>query len=300
LQKQAKVRGIHLPLFPRETVLEPLDRAGALSPLAFCQTNSSGVTTWLHPDPDCYVWREENDFVPWGKHAWQPPWRDGHPIIAECFSPWQMLYLREATEGQLVPVDARSLLDDERLANDREWLEHQARGRVARWERLDEDWRSLIKLLTALQWRFLPYRTGRSILLHDSSNPSERVDQMEIAHREFDPAGVLETFELELDDLARLHFTIADAGHRLDPTPSLYELMDAAPRKRTDLLRGDALLARDYYDAAFLLRGLYYLATDEWLPEPDELKPEHTVEAWQRLGFRSLEEASERLEQEDA
>lgn len=282
LRKQAKARGIHLPLFPQRQVLEPLDQAGAFSPLAFCQTNSSGVQTWLRPDPDLYLWREAHAFAPWEDRAWQPPWRDGHPIVAECYSPWQLLYLRDAVDELSVPVDARVLLDQHSLERDREGLELQARGRLARWRKLDDDWRSLIKLLVALQSRFLPYRTGKTILLHDADGSNERIDPTEIARRDFDPKAILHAFHLELDELAHLHFSIAEDGRRLDPTPSWYELLDAAPRERTDLLRNDALLARDFYDAAFLLRGLYYLATDEWLPEPDQLEPEPTVEAWER------------------
>jgi hypothetical protein len=76
---------------------------------------------------------------------------------------------------------------------------------------------------------------------------------------------------MSLDGLAQLHATVAEAGRRLDPLPRWFRLAEAAPRTVTDELRGAALQARDCYDAAYLLRGLYYLATERWLPRADEL-----------------------------
>lgn len=283
LRGLAQARGVYLPLFPRGDVLEPLDQAGALSPVAFRQTNYSGERTWLHPDPDELVWREQRDPERWDNHAWQPPWRDDPPVISECYSPWQLLYLADAVEGLDVHVDARSLLDDQRFAREADGLRLQAADRLAHWRELDAAWQPFLKLLVALQPRLWPYRAGRTTLLVDmSSTPPARVDPLEQARETFDARGVLDRFEIDLESLAWLHYHAAGDAQRLDPAPHLYRLLDAAPRKRTDLLRGEALRARDLYDAASLLRGLYYLATDQWLPGPDELDTDGTVEEWQR------------------
>ena len=89
-------------------------------------------------------------------------------------------------------------------------------------------------------------------------------------------------FELSLDDVATLHLEVAERGSRLDPMPRWHRLTEAAPRKVTDDLRGSALQSRDFYDAAYLLRGLYYLATTRWLPRPDELDDYGTVSEHRR------------------
>lgn len=292
LRELAQERGLSLQLFPRREVLEPLDAADAFSPIAFRQTNYSGETTWLRPDPLELTWREEHQAQAWDTHAWQPSWRDDPGIVTECYSPWQLLYVRDAVEGLDLPVDARSILDKSLLDRERERLTLQAQGRLDRWRRLDEAWRPFIKLLVALQTRLWPYRAGRAVLLADTAtDPPERIDPVERAVATFEPHAVMDRFGLDLEELAWLHYHVAEAGHRLDPAPHLYRLLDAAPRKRTDRLRGDAMRARDLYDAAFLLRGLYYLATESWLPEPDELDPRDTVDAWHH---RHLPRAGER------
>jgi len=73
LRKAALARGLSLPLFPRRTVLEPLDRLGLFSPVGFLQTNYTPETTWLHPDADFVVWREERNPEPWNLHALSCP-----------------------------------------------------------------------------------------------------------------------------------------------------------------------------------------------------------------------------------
>jgi hypothetical protein len=295
LRDLAQARRIRLPLFPRRDVLEPLDAHGALAPIAFRQTNYSAETTWLHPDPRELMWREERHAEPWEAFAWDPPWRGDPGIVSECYSPWQMLYLRDAIEGLDVAVNARSLIDARRLEREMDGLRSQAEVRLTRWGALDEAWRPFVKLLIALQPRFWPYRSGRTTLLHDSgTSPPAEVDPLEYAHETFDATQMLERFELAVDDLAWLHYHVASDARRLDPVGHLHTLLDAAPRKRTDLMTGDALQARDLYDAAYLLRGLYYLVTGERLPTPDQLDNEHTVEEWERRHLPRPEQPSPR------
>ncbi len=295
LRDLARARRIHLPLFPRKEVLEPLDAAGAFAPIAFRQTNYSAETTWLHPDPRELVWREERHAEPWDAFAWDPPWRGDPGIVSECYSPWQLLYLRDAVESLDVAVNARSMTDAGRLELAIDGLRSQAEGRLARWGALDEAWRPFTKLLIALQARVWPYRSGRTTLLHDSrTSPPADVDPLQNAHETFDATQVLQRFELDLESLAWLHYHVASDARRLDPVGYLYALLDAAPRKRTDLMSGDALQARDLYDAAYLLRGLYYLATGDRLPKPDQLDTEHTVEAWERRHLPRPEQSGPR------
>ena len=97
LRKAARARGVSLPLFPRREVLEPLDRAGGFSPIGFLRTNYTPETTWVHPDPDLMVWREEQTFHAWETHGWRFA-EDRHVNVSERYSPWQLLYLSEALD----------------------------------------------------------------------------------------------------------------------------------------------------------------------------------------------------------
>jgi hypothetical protein len=271
LRKLAIARGIDLRLSARQ-VLEPLDLIDAFSPIAFRQTNFSGETTWLRPDPSDFAWREEHQPRSWSTHAWQPPWRGDPGIVSECYSPWQILYLHRAFAELKVSIDASQVRETALFDQQRSMVELRAQGNLDRLRRLDERWRPLVKLLVALQPRFWPYRSGRTTLLSDDSfNPPRRVDPLKRAHETFDAGDLLERFGLTLDAVAWLHYDVASFAQRRDPAPHLYRLLTLTPRSRTDLLRGDALRARDLYDAAFLLRGFYYASTDQWLPLPDEL-----------------------------
>lgn len=272
LAKAAAERGIVLPYFRRTEVLEELDRNGAFSPIAFSLRSFSDETTYMHPDPSRLVWREERHCEPWIEHG-VDTWREGVVDVADQYSPWQLLYLGEAYEGRTV---ALAVEETQALARgDREALVHFRRrldARRAQRATLDVAWRPFVKLLVALQPRLWPFRSGRTTLLYDRRGDRlARLDPLKAAVEEFDAHAVLSRFGLDLDGLARLHAEVARAGLQVDPTASWAALTEAAPRKRTDLFRGASLRARDLYDAAFMLRGLYLLATDRPLPTPDEL-----------------------------
>jgi hypothetical protein len=282
LRKEAAKRGISLPLFPRKEALEPLDAVGALCPIGFRQTNYTAETTWIRPDPDMVVWREQRNFQQWDAYAWRHE-HDLLPNVSELYSPWQLLYVADAVDGQqlIVSVDQVLRLDD---VHQRRELERAAEYRRHRRTVLDDQWRPVLKLLVVLQPRVWPFRVGRTTLVYDPDAPAPegRVDPLELAVENFDPHATLRRFNLTLDSLAELHLAFAQAARAVDPAPHWYRLEEAAPRPRTDLLRGDALRARDLYDACFLLRGLYFLATGRRLPEPDEIDNVHTVEQWRR------------------
>jgi len=277
LRKAALARGLSLPLFPRRTVLEPLDRLGLFSPVGFLQTNYTPETTWLHPDADFVVWREERNPEHWNLHAFELPW-EGHPVLSERYTPWQLLYLGRvldiATYGLPHPNAFATHL---RIRPPDDWVEYRVRAAGD----LDEAWRPTIKLLIALQSRFWAYRKNRVTLLHTEGHEGELIDPVEVAERTFDPAALLKRFELGLTDLAGLHWSFLDAAYRLDPAPQLQRILALAPRSTTDKLRGEALRARDLYDAAFMLRRLYHSVTGDWLPASPE--PEaSTVDANRR------------------
>jgi hypothetical protein len=286
LREAALKRGLTMPLFPRRDCLEPLDRLGAFSPIGFLQTNYTLETTWLNPDPELMVWREERQFEPWGRYGWQL-WDDGITNVSERYSPWQLLYLADALEAQDGHVSLRWI---EQVQDDpSECLAEQRAATEARVRSLDEEWRPTVKLLISLQPRLWSYRRGRTVLLHEPGVP-EHVDPLPRVIETFDARAVLRRFELSLDELAQLHLELADTGRRLDPAPRWYRLAEAAPRKVTDDLRGVALRARDFYDACYMLRGLYYLATNRWLPRADEIHDDRTVYEYRR---RHLPRASQ-------
>jgi hypothetical protein len=266
LRDAARLRDIALDQ-PARQQLVSLDRIGAFCPVAFSQANYDVETTWLDPDPEYMHWREERHFEPWKNHAWIAPvskslW------VSEQYTPWQLLYLEDAltVDGEHMPPSdpAANPSDDPHAA--------QASIKQTALKTLDERWRPAIKLLVALQTRLWPYRKQRTTLLRrEGDTQAEHVDPLDIEAARFVPRQVLEDFGLDLDGLALLHAEFAGAAMKLDPLPGWYRLSELAPRTQTDALRGSALRARDLHDASYLLRLLYHLATDRWLPRDDEL-----------------------------
>jgi hypothetical protein len=98
LREAAINRGLGLPLFPRHDCLEPLDRAGGFSPIGFLQTSFTPETTWLNPDPQLMIWREERHFQAWDHHGWYLR-HERHINVNERYSPWQLLYLADALDA---------------------------------------------------------------------------------------------------------------------------------------------------------------------------------------------------------
>lgn len=261
LREAAAVRGLDLPLFPRRAVLEPLDRLGLLSPVGFRQTNYTVETTHLQPDPDSVVWREERHAEHWNLHAFALPWGD-HPVLNELYVDWQLLYLPDVLDVSVYRFPATNAFSPDRSVNPpTDWI--RARRHIA--QNLDEAWRPTIKLLIALQSRFWAFRKNKVTLFHDPSS-GELIDPVDRAIKTFDGLALLQRFGTSLDDLARLHWTLLEAAAKLDPTPHLQGLLALSARRQTDQLRGEGLRARDFYDAAFLLRRLYHDVTGDWLP----------------------------------
>lgn len=276
LHEAAVARGIALPPFPRNSVLEPLDHAGGLRPIGFLQTNYTPETTWLYPDPNLMLWSEELSPDSWDARGWR--FSDDRILnVSERYSPWQLLYLPDALDGLDPQISIRHLQGTDVTGI----IARRAASAASALAVLDDQWQPFIKLLIALQSRLWPYRRQSTTLLHEPGQP-EHVDPLERAATTFQPASLLARFELSLDDVAQLHLGVSEAAREVDPMPRWHRLSEAAPRKVTDEARGAALRARDLYDAAYLLRGLYFLATESWLPRSDEVGQASTVAGYQR------------------
>jgi hypothetical protein len=274
LSRAAYARGLSLPSQHRREILERLDREGALWPVGFLQINYTPEATWLHPRPELMRWREEGHPEPWQTHAWDV---DGFEV-SERYSPWQLLYLGDALAGAHVTIPAAELL---RATGPSDLVVRAARYRLDEHRQLDEHWRPLVKLLAAVQPRFWGLRSGWSKQVStETESGLVSVNTADHAVETFDPWAILRRFELSLDDLARLHLELAEASVALDPLAGWYRVASFAPRDSSDRLRGAALRARDLYDAGFLLRGTYHLATGRWLPEPDELEGARSPEGF--------------------
>ena len=137
--------------------LERLDKLGAWSPVAFSAGYVTGFEVPAQPLENIRF-REEQGWVEWSEYAWGD---DGFLTVTPLYAPWQLLYLDEVLratkadfgiETLLLPTEER----EQHIESLRTWLERQDAILCS----LGERWSALMKLLVALQNRYLPQFTG--------------------------------------------------------------------------------------------------------------------------------------------
>ncbi len=246
MRSAAKERGLDLGL--GQDGLERLDRLGAWSPVAF----SGGYYTTgfeVPAQPVEYIrFRDEQGWMEWSEYAWG---NEEFPTVTPLYAPWQLLYLDDvlrATKAEfgvetlLLPAEER----EERLDGLRTWLERQD----AILRSLDARWSALMRLLVALQNRYLPKFTGSYSVI---GLPDEGFI---FAGREWaqQKAGeLLERLECTDDEVAAVYEFLVERGVVRDPDDGLTMLRRARPRAFHKRWRGRPRSAQDHFDAAQLL-----------------------------------------------
>lgn len=258
LRREAEERGLRIPIDPYEE-LERLDREGAFSPLLF--------------DGDEVVFREEQGFVPWQDLAFDDGMREtprAHPL----YSPWQLLYLRDALRLDKAEVNIEWLLDDEKRASAHTTMRHWYERQIAQWRQLDGSWHDLMLMLFRLQGIYGPSIKGTltkatvSLIYDDSVN--DFVDPRAL-EPPWDPSSILSELGVGAESIKNMYERLATKTHGFDPVRNWYMLFRMAPAKQRARLRGEARRAHDAYDAALMLRRFYRDVTGELLLAPDEI-----------------------------
>ena len=258
LRREADERGLRIPIDPYDE-LERLDRAGAFSPLLF--------------EADSVVFREESGFVPWQDLAVDDGMRET-PRARPLYSPWQLLYLRDALRLDKVEVNIEWLLDNEKRASVhtrmRDWYERQ----LAQWQQLDASWHELMLVLFRLQGAYGPSIKGTltkatvSLIYDDSIN--DFVDPRAL-ESPWDPSSILSELGVSAESIKNMYERLATKTNSSDPLRYWYMLFRMAPAKQRARLRSEARRAHDAYDAALMLRRFYRDVTGELLLAPDEI-----------------------------
>lgn len=240
--------------------LEDLDRTGALRPIAFVMPAAPGF--------DEYVFRESVEYKPWQEYPREDPWPQ-----RVLYSHWQLLYVNDAIDLGVARVSSEWLLREPRDVSDvfRKWHEMRLEQRAG----LDASWRSLLLLLTASQARYYPVIRGTltkiTTAITFDRDTGREVDPYRRAVETFDPEEAIKGCGLNLHDVAKLYESVAAAAHMRDPLGRFYMLVRMLPHAERMKLKGAALSAQDGYDAAEMLRRLYFDLTNKLLPAPDDM-----------------------------
>lgn len=289
MRDMAKSRGLSdLGLLSRGP-WEALDREGILLPVAYAHHGFWFYDQQRSLDEGELIVREENGYVPWEQlqaAAEEVHGDDANPQV--LYHHWQILWLSEL-QDQLTPGVIWGNLED----GFESFLETHAKAAAARSpEQMRESLleaaerrRALELLLVRVQNVFYPFERGgpRQSNWIGSGVGGLTDDASEWAAEQL---RTLNYDELAADcgtdasELASIYENLVYRARWIDPNVEVFDLIDQVNRHSLERLRGSARLARDYYDAARVIRSWHRrLEGTELLPDVNERRRRRGVES---------------------
>ena len=278
LRDEAKRRGLDdLGLFARDP-WETLDREEIFVPVAYARHGM-----WRHDQPGCLddgdlTIREEVGYRPWAQqHEEAEAIHGDRADLQVLYHHWQLLWLGELQASLSPGVPWGNLGDGldvffemrAKMASPPDLAFRDAlRARAVKH-------RARELLLIRVQGVFFPFERGDPRhsnwiagrvpgLTEDAADwASEQLDSLDFAALAVD-CGVT------AEDLSGIYERLVYGGLRMDPNDHIVDLLDQLRRSRREDLKGAALHAVDYYDAARVLRSWHQRLTGDLLPDIDE------------------------------
>jgi hypothetical protein len=256
MHSAAGERGFFLTL--GKGIWEAWDEQGALCPLVF--------------DGDFPVWRDGVDFRPWSDY--EVDVGHGFTEAKPLYSPWQLLPLHDAVRGASAEIALQHVTrqdDRDRLFGSlAPWIDRQ----LMNWRSLHDRWLPTLKLLIDLQNRFWPAVAGSFTIPFDPELGHNRYDVMEVEAARFDPLALLDRHEIEPEALSQVYEWLVLRGAQIDGGYGPHtaggdhwgRLRQLADRRERQSIRGPALAALDFYDAAEMLARFWWEMTGRSLP----------------------------------
>jgi hypothetical protein len=245
LRSAAGERGLQLGI--GQETLEHLDLSGAFCPVGFSAGYMSGFEVPAEPAEDVRF-REEHGPVGWKEYAWE---QHGFEMVTALFCPWQLLYLDDVVRATSVEIGVETLLlpggeRDDQLERLRVLLE----GQRAVLRSLHESWSPVIKLLVALQNRYVPQFTGSVSVVGVPGGGwvfagRDWADQ--------DAGALLGQLGCTVEQVVALYHFLVERGLARDSNDGLTMLRRARPRAFHKRWRGEVRRAQDNFDAAQVL-----------------------------------------------
>ena len=239
-------------------IWEAWDEQGALCPLVF--------------DGELPVWRDGIDYRPWADYEMDVG--HGFTEAKPLYSPWQLLPLHDVVRGESAEIPLRHVVSQD----DRDRLFAQLGPLVDRqltsWRSLHDRWLPTLKLLIDLQNRFWPAITGSFTIPFDPELGHDRYDVMEVEAARFDPVAFLDRHEVEPESLALVYEWLVQRGAQIDGGYGPHtaggdrwgRLRQLADRRERRSMRGPALAAVDFYNAAEMIARFWWEMTGRSLP----------------------------------
>jgi hypothetical protein len=266
---------------------EALDREGLLQPVAYARHGFWAYDQGRALEEGELIIREESGHLPWGElraAAEEAHGDDANPQV--LYHHWQILWLSELQDQLTAGVNWGSL--NEGLEFYLETHAKAAKGRSPEQMRANlldaaERRRALELLLVRVQNAFFPFERGgpRQSNWIGSGVGGLTDDASEWAMEQL---RTLDYDELAADcgtdaaQLTGIYESLTEQGRWIDPNVGVFDLIDQINRHSLERLKGPARLARDYYDAARVIRSWHRrLEGAELLPDVNERRTRRGV-----------------------
>lgn len=204
------------------------------------------------------------------------------PDCMAFYSPYQLWALERVLQGTTCSLDLGACVGTD--AESVDWEAHMSElvSRTAKnIDRLSSDPAlcAIPLLCQLISNRYLPRARGnqRSILVGGISHTSEWMSFGSMSWDwltycdEWDPAPLVEAFQLDETSLKRVHEHLVQAMRLCDPLWSWAELVRFINQGKRDELKGDALRAESYRQSAEMVRQLHLELYGDDLGPPEEM-----------------------------
>lgn len=233
----------------REENLEYLEKEGIFRPLMRVRDYYVNNTSELkelyqqgYVDDPC-----QRDFVPWEKFYKE---KDGdlQKFIHTYYHPYQIYFLKQILNIKLIFTSfSFPQKDDELLRNIREWEEFLKK--YLDILRNDSKQNKFVELLLFIQNKYLPFvkQPGRIMIIRnicDSLNNNEKLNNIE---EKILPKEIAKFLGLEVEDINKYREAVGGQGLSIDPLANWYDLVKYTDYDKRQKLKGNALLAQDFY-----------------------------------------------------
>lgn len=225
---------------------------------------------------------KDDDYVPWKTY------RNGYKEDTLLFyHRSQFVQVRRLVLSGDVHLNARYIEEVDDITDKyQKWKKDSARSIQTSTEASIESWIPRTGLLMLIENVYSPFFRGIHFdFFHDVREHTKSWLKWK---KDFSPKSILDNSGLTLDDAKKLHEILAREGDVIDPLSNFYVLIELARASRKKSLKGEALLARDYYDLAKMVSKFIFELTngEEKMPDPDDVMDQFNG-SWKLNAFGS-------------
>lgn len=211
---------------------------------------------------------KDGDFEPWENYDDN----DGGKTWL-YYHPWQLLFVKTLTQGAILKYH-RSFFESEDL-DPKKFVEEEKKSYnryIDTMKKRNEG--KFIPIIGLLMLLEEPYKVNITHRFYPNEDHEDSFKNWNGWKKNtFSPQDLLDKTGFEISALEKLYEELVFDADRLDPLNMWHTFMMLIRRGKKRKLKGDALLAQDFFDALEYLSLIIYDITGKQMPAPDETGP---------------------------